>query len=338
MKYYFSVFLLPITFLFLPEKVKPTGTWGHKPDQTPTTNQQYSVPPGVSIADVRVVEGNSGQRTVEVMVTLHHTASSPVTVAFRTKDITASAGSDYASVSGYVNFVKGEFMKKIVVTVNGDITIEADETLEIVLSSASGATIADSIGTVIIVNDDLKGGSLSFYEVRLTYIGYTTFAGTPTDCPIRSNGKVVLAGLVSGNEKVNADEDIRYTGVLQLDIDIDICSSKTVEDPQGGYPPCGISVLGSGLVKTELEIYYDQRGGYIKTENQSGKFIKVLFGSCDAKQINDETDMVPNKSISSVFNGTELPMLTNRTLRVGRYVESNDGIEIVVEVLRAIKP
>ncbi len=47
--------------------------------------------------------------------------------------------------------------------------------------------------------------------------------------------------------------------------------------------------------------------------------------------------MVPNKTIASIFNGRDLPMLTNRTLRVGRYVETGSGNETVVEVLRKVR-
>ena len=153
---------------------------------------------------------------------------------------------------------------------------------------------------------------------------------------IRPNGKVVLTGLVAGMENVHEHDDINYIGNLQMNIDIDICSTR----PTGGDPPdvlCGMTVIGSGTVAVELDIYYDQRGGYIKFEHKSGPFFKNVFGTCDEVQINEEEAMVPNQSIASMFNGMALPMLTNRTLRVGRYVESDGVIETVVEVLRKIR-
>ena len=51
----------------------------------------------------------------------------------------------------------------------------------------------------------------------------------------------------------------------------------------------------------------------------------------------DEEKMVPNKTIASIFNGRDLPMLTERRLRVGRYVETEDQNETVVEVIRKIR-
>jgi hypothetical protein len=48
--------------------------------------------------------------------------------------------------------------------------------------------------------------------------------------------------------------------------------------------------------------------------------------------------MVPNETVASIFNGFELPMLKDRTLRKGLYPshKSAEG-ETVVEVLRKIR-
>ncbi len=219
-----------------------------------------STPASVSIADAGIVEGNGGQKLVEVSVIISQVKSGPVTIRYSTRNGSAAAGSDYVAVNSTLNFARGEMIKKITVPINGDIDCEPNETFEIVLSNASGAILTDSIGKVTIANDDCISSNLSMYEVRLTHTGYTSFFGTPADCPIRSNGKVVLTGLLVGSENVAADDDIRYSGTLQLEIDIDICSAMTVEDPGGGFPLCGMIVTGSGAVKTELEIYFDGRG------------------------------------------------------------------------------
>ena len=337
--------------------------------------------PRVSIANVSVVEGNQGQRTVEVMVIISE-VTNPVTITYTTRNGTASAGSDYEAAKGSLDFADGQMMKKIAVLVKGDVDCEQDETFDIVLSDALGITSGNSIGTVTILNDDCLRGSksaggnnnksnsvgnnnnnsvgnnnnnsnsaagnsnstsigsninanLSVYEVRLTFTGYTTFYGTAADCGIRPNGKVTLSGLLSGAEDTSSDDDIMYTGALQLDIDMDICSAKRL--PNGEDRLCGITVLGCGPVKTELEVQFDQRGGYVKIEDESHEFIKMAVGNCDKSQIMEEQDMIPNKTIASIFNGTPLPMLTNRTLTVGRYVETGTSGEMVVEVLRKIR-
>ncbi|HEY6063164.1 MAG TPA: Calx-beta domain-containing protein [Chitinophagaceae bacterium] len=292
----------------------------------------------ISIGNSIIVEGNSGQRSVEVFIILSQPAAVPVTVNYNTENGTATGGSDYVAANGTVSFNPGERMKKITILVNGDVACEGNETFKIVLSTPTGASLSITTGTVTIVNDDCI--SLPTYEIRLTYKGYTTFYTGPPDCPIRTNGEVLLTGLVSGNEKVDPDDDITYTGNLQLDIDMDICSVIRV----GGEDKfCGMTVIGSGLVDTELKLYFNglgqdsARGGYIKFEDKSGNFLKKVFGTCDAAEMTEEQTMVPDKTIASIFNGSELPMLKNRTLRIGRYVLTGDAGETVVEVLRKIR-
>jgi len=190
------------------------------------------------------------------------------------------------------------------------------------------------------VNADYKAGNLqgrppTSYEVRFTYTGYTTFAGKLSDCPIRSNGTVKLVGLLQGREDVDEADDIVYRGTLQLDIDMDICSIKMGDPPK--Y--CNITVTGSGPVKTELAIYFDGRGGYIQIRDTTSRgFRKNAVGTCDLAEIAEERTMIPLRTIATIFNGLDLPTLTDRTLRVGRYVSRIEGGEVVVEVLRVVNP
>ena len=176
----------------------------------------------------------------------------------------------------------------------------------------------------------------SIYEVRFSFTGYQSFSGDASDCPIRPSGTVVLKGLLKGIENVGRDDDVQYTGILQLDIDIDICS---VKGEGGNAKLCGITITGSGLVKTELEIYYDGRGGYIQIKDTTSRgFRKNASGTCDQGEIAEERIMIPLKTIASEFNGLELPMLTHRTLREGpsQIVLTEQG-ELLVEVLRKIR-
>ena len=372
MKKNFVLFIVPLAF-FNFKQIKRTATHGYNWSTNAAVIASIPIAPLLSIADTRIVEGNAGLAIAQVMVSISQVSQGSVTVAYNTRNITAMADTDYVAANGTITFAPGEIMKRINVSIIGELICEDDEKFEIVLSDASGATVDANAGTATIVNDDCRRnnrsgpalptnnsgsnkngsgttpnantagsanstGNLSIYEVRLTHTGYTSFAGSPGDCSIRSNGKVVLSGLLVGPENVDLHDDILYTGTLQLDIDIDICSAMTEEAPGGGYPNCGITVVGSGPVKTELEVYFDGRGGYVKILNVSGRFSKSLSGSCDQAQINEERAMVPIKTIASIFNGRDLPMLTNRTLRVGRYVETDGQNETVVEVLRAVNP
>ena len=126
------------------------------------------VPPSLSVSDATRVEGNSGTAMLDFTVSLSKAATGPVTVKYGTADDTASAGSDYTAKSGTLTFAAGETSKKVSVAVSGDTAIEANETLTLKLSGASGATIADGSGTGTIINDDgtaPAGGTAVGYTV-----------------------------------------------------------------------------------------------------------------------------------------------------------------------------
>jgi probable HAF family extracellular repeat protein len=111
-------------------------------------------PPAVSIGDVTVFEGSSGTRTAGFLLTISPMTSSPVTVAYSTADGSATAGTDYDATSGTVTIPAGRTTWAVYVTVRGDRKREADEVFYVNLSSAAGATIADSRGAATIRNDD----------------------------------------------------------------------------------------------------------------------------------------------------------------------------------------
>ncbi len=111
--------------------------------------------PTLTVADATVAEGNSGTKVMTFTVTLSSAATSAVTVAYATSNGTATAASDYASATGTLTFAPGETTKTIQVTVNGDTAVEGNETVNLTLSSPTGATIADGSAVGTITNDDV---------------------------------------------------------------------------------------------------------------------------------------------------------------------------------------
>jgi hypothetical protein len=113
--------------------------------------------PAASIADVSVAEGNA-QSTATVTVTLSSPAIVATTINFATMDDTganpATAGQDYTATSGALTFDVGATEATIQIPILGDLVQEPDETFRVVLSSPSGATIADGEAVVTIQNDD----------------------------------------------------------------------------------------------------------------------------------------------------------------------------------------
>ena len=118
--------------------------------------------PVLSVNNVTQNEGNTGTTVFTFTVTLAGQSSEEVTVGYSTANGTATAPSDYTAIpQGLLTFAPGETTKQVNVIVNGDFTIEANETFFVNLSSPLGATIGAAQGTGTINNDDV-GGSFRF--------------------------------------------------------------------------------------------------------------------------------------------------------------------------------
>ena len=111
------------------------------PPDVAVTNADNETQPSLSIGDVPIVEGNSGTTTATFTVSLTPPSSVPVTVQFTTADGPATtANNDYVRATGTLTFTTGQTTKTIAVTVNGDTTVEPDETFFVNLSGATNAT------------------------------------------------------------------------------------------------------------------------------------------------------------------------------------------------------
>ncbi|HET6975060.1 MAG TPA: Ig-like domain-containing protein [Pyrinomonadaceae bacterium] len=146
-----------------------TGSGGPLSD-TDTVNIQVSN--NITIQDAQVVEPSSG--TVNMIFTVTLSAPAPaggVSVNFTTQDQPpainhATAGADYTTTSGTVNFAVGEQIKTILVPVKADgNNSEVNETFLVVLSSPVNGTIADgtATGTILVAN---QAGAILISELR----------------------------------------------------------------------------------------------------------------------------------------------------------------------------
>ncbi|MFO0735214.1 MAG: Calx-beta domain-containing protein [Labilithrix sp.] len=111
--------------------------------------------PTITIDDALVVEGDSGSALASFVVTLSAPTAAEVTVRYLTTDETASSGSDFTGATGgVVTFAPGQTSRTIEIAAIGDTAVEGDETFAVVLTSASGATLARSRATGRIQDDD----------------------------------------------------------------------------------------------------------------------------------------------------------------------------------------
>ena len=77
-------------------------------------------------------------------------------VVYQTTDGSATTSdSDYVAIpASTLNFLANQTRKNITVNVNGDLTVEPDETFFVTLSNPTDATIADPTGQGTILDDD----------------------------------------------------------------------------------------------------------------------------------------------------------------------------------------
>ena len=81
------------------------------------------------------------------VVTLAQPSNQTVTVRYATSNGTATGGDDYVATTGTLTFAPGETSKTISVVVLGDTVAEGAESFLVTLSSPTGATVGDGIGT-----------------------------------------------------------------------------------------------------------------------------------------------------------------------------------------------
>ena len=115
-------------------------------------------PPGLpelSIGDVTFLEGDSGTKTFTFTVSMSGSNTLGASVSYATADGTATAGSDYVTASSTLTWAAGDTSSKTIsITVNGDTTVEPDETFYVNLTSPTNATVSKGQGAGTIQNDE----------------------------------------------------------------------------------------------------------------------------------------------------------------------------------------
>jgi hypothetical protein len=127
------------------------------PSTMVVTIQDNESTPSLQINSFRAPEGNAGTKVFTIPVTLSNATTQTVTVSYATADstpVSATAGTDYVATSGTLTFAPGTTSAQINVTVNGDTTVEPDETFLLKFSNPVNVNLFTSSVTVTIANDD----------------------------------------------------------------------------------------------------------------------------------------------------------------------------------------
>ena len=176
-----------------------------------TITNDDAVTPELTIDNVTIAEGNAGSSIATFTVSLNIPAlAGGVTFDIATADGTATtADSDYiANSTNDVTIAEGFSTATFDVTINGDVTIEPNETFNVNVSSVSGATTTGSQGVGTITNDDAPLPGLSIDDVTVTEgnSGTTMVSFTINlDAPAQTGG--VTFDIATANNTATAGSD-----------------------------------------------------------------------------------------------------------------------------------
>ena len=139
--------------------------------------------PSISVADAAVAEGGE----LAFAVSLSHATYEPVSVSYRTANLTATAGQDYATATGEVVFHPGNALHQTVtVTTLDDPNHERDETLTLELVTLPATVVAgdltaegtitdnDSLPTLVVTDQSAVEGVPLEFSLGLSHQTYET--------------------------------------------------------------------------------------------------------------------------------------------------------------------
>jgi uncharacterized repeat protein (TIGR01451 family) len=189
--------------------------------------------PAISINDVSVTEGNGGTTNLDFTVSLSAPAPGTVTFDIASANGTATtADNDYVSnsLTGQI-IAAGQQTYHFLVAVNGDTTVETNETVFVNLSNVTGATVADNQGQGTILNDDSPTFSIT-QSVSLAEgnSGTTNATFTVTLSPTSNQTVTVQYGTADGTAKSTSDYQ-STSGTLTFDPGD---TTRTIDVPVNG--------------------------------------------------------------------------------------------------------
>jgi hypothetical protein len=132
-------------------------------------------------------------------------------VDYATSDGTATAGVDYTSVSGTLNWADGDSASKTFnVSITQDASVESDETVNLTLSAPTGGAILGTNPAVLTILDDDSPGTL---ELSLATYSVNEGGGTATITVTRTGGSGGAVSVDYATSDGTATAGVDYTSV-----------------------------------------------------------------------------------------------------------------------------
>ena len=178
------------------------------------------------VDDVRIVEGDAGQREAVFLVRLSRDPGESVALAFTTTDGSAVAGQDYVATSGTLVFTAGgALVQEVRVPVLGDQVVEGSESFSLTVTPTSAIAngAAGASGMATILDDDAGSGALPVLSLAAAEVleANSTFSPSMefvvTLSAPATQDVIIDYQTVSGSAKEDVDFDqTRQTGQLVI--------------------------------------------------------------------------------------------------------------------------
>ena len=262
----------------------------------------------ITAANVTAAEGNAGGKAFPFTVIRSVTTAGTTTVNWSVRgsgDYPAS-GDDFVGgllPGGTLTFAVGETQKTILVNINGDQDVEADETFTVLLSDAVGGHIVNASATGTITNDD-TGLSVTALQANRPEGN----SGSSPSTPFTFN--VTRSGLTSGSTSVRWS--VTGSGSAQA----------SAADFAGGVLPSGSVSFAAG--ETSKTITVNVNGDVVMEANEG--FTVTL------------SDAIGAQIVAATAAGTILDddILLQITPQISSQTEGNSGtVSYVFNVTRS---
>ncbi len=297
--------------------------------------------PTLTINDVSLNEGNSGATSFTFMLKLSTPApAGGVSFNIATQDATATASNnDYVAraLTGQT-IAAGQSTYAFEVAVNGDLSIESNETFLVNVTDVSGATLGDGQGLGTIINDDSPSLSINDLAASEGDSGATTFTFTVTATLPAPSGGITFDIATSDGTATSASGDLVArsltgqtipAGQTSYTFDVTV-NGDTLIEPNETFNVTLTNVTNAGVT--------DGSGlGTIQNDDAANLVIGQVFGGGDnsgAPFRNDFVEIynhgtttvdfavtpysIQYASVGSNF-GVNKTSLTAGTIRPGRY-------------------
>ncbi len=158
-------------------------------DTTPTPGT-----PRLSVADIVVDEGDSGQTATCFTFVLSEPANVITSFSAETANGTGFSGEDFEHVSTQILFPAGQTNKNLCIDVNGDTTVETDEIFYVDLYNPDGLTLDRTRLTATIQNDDTDTDTQVREVLTEFHVNDNWGSGYTATITLTNNGSTAVEG------------------------------------------------------------------------------------------------------------------------------------------------